>query len=125
MNPPQKIRRSAFARLLFTSLCLLQTGFAEEGFDPVFTEWRSRVDPAVENGLSYLSRIQKEDGSFPENYGDSTGVPALVGMAFLSKGHMPTEGPYVTTINKCVDFILANQKENGLFEKGGAGSGPM
>jgi hypothetical protein len=125
MNLPLKNRVGTIARLLSIAACLLHSGFAEEGLDPVFAEWRNRVDPAVENALSYLARIQKEDGSFPENFGDSTGIPALVGMAFLSKGHMPTEGPFVTTINKCVDFILANQKENGLFVKGGAGSGPM
>lgn len=93
--------------------------------DPVFAEWRSKADPAVENALAYLQRSQKSDGSFEGNYGDSTGVPALAGMAFLSKGHLPTEGPYTTALNRCIDFILANQNSEGLFEKGNAGSGPM
>ncbi|MEM9237522.1 MAG: prenyltransferase/squalene oxidase repeat-containing protein, partial [Verrucomicrobiota bacterium] len=75
--------------------------------------------------LDYLVRVQKDDGSFPERYGDSTGIPALVGMAFLSKGHLPTEGRYADALNRCIDFILKSQRENGLFEKGNAGSGPM
>ena len=98
---------------------------AQEPADPVFAEWRDKVDPAVEGALEYLARVQKEDGSFPESYGDSTGIPALAGMAFLSKGHLPTEGPYADALNRCIDFVLQNQRDNGLFEKGNAGSGPM
>ncbi len=93
--------------------------------DPVFAEWRAKVDPAVENALAFLQRSQKIDGSFDGPYGDTTGVPALAGMAFLSKGHLPTEGRYADALNRSIDFILANQKPNGLFEKGNAGSGPM
>lgn len=93
--------------------------------DPVFAEWREQVDPAVERALDALARAQNEDGSYPGNYGDSTGIPALAGMAFLSRGHLPTEGPYAEAINRSIDFILANQKDNGLLEKGKAGSGPM
>jgi hypothetical protein len=46
-------------------------------------------------------------------------------MAYLSKGHLPTEGPYVEVLNRCIDFVLGSQRGNGLFEKGHAGSGPM
>src|SRR6218665_1964790 len=106
----------------FTSLLLLTTPvFSQDKPDPVFAEWKDRADPAIEKALQYLVRVQKPDGSFPENYGDSTGIPALVGMTFLSKGHLPTEGPYTETLNKCIDFVLSNQKDNGLFEKGHAG----
>lgn len=98
---------------------------AQEAADPAFAEWRDRVDPAVESALEYLARVQRDDGSYPESYGESTGIPALAGMAILSKGHLPTEGPYAVTLNKCIDFVLENQREGGLFEKGNAGSGPM
>ena len=98
---------------------------AQERADPVFAEWREKVDPAVEQALGYLARVQREDGSFPESYGDSTGIPALAGMAFLSKGHLPTEGPHAETLNRCIDFVLENQKDGGVFEKGNAGEGPM
>jgi len=95
------------------------------GADSVFAEWRAKADPAVEKALAYLQHIQKEDGSFEGAYGDSTGVPALAGMAFLSKGHLPTEGAYTVALNRCIDFILANQRPDGVFEKGSAGNGPM
>jgi hypothetical protein len=97
----------------------------EPALDPVFAEWREKADPAIGNALDYLQRVQKKDGSFEGSYGDSTGIPALVGMAFLSKGHLATEGPYTTALNRCIDFILANQKPDGVFEKGNAGEGPM
>ena len=116
------------ARHIITAIFLLalsHAALAQEGLDPIYTEWRDKVDPSVEKGLSYLAKVQEADGSFPENFGESTGIPALVGMAFLSKGHTPTEGKYAKSLNLCIDFILANQREDGLFEKGHAGSGPM
>ncbi|MCW1886491.1 terpene cyclase/mutase family protein [Luteolibacter flavescens] len=114
------------ARLISLMLCFAGPAVVSaEVADPVFAEWRERVDPAVESALEYLARVQKADGSFPESYGDSTGIPALAGMAFLSKGHLPTEGPYAEALNKSIDFVLRNQREDGLFVKGNAGSGPM
>jgi hypothetical protein len=99
--------------------------WAQGPADPVFAEWHERVEPAVGEALDFLARVQREDGSFPENYGDSTGIPALAGMAFLSMGHLPTEGAYAEALNRCIDFVLDNQREDGLFVKGHAGSGPM
>ncbi len=110
------------------SACLLAlptSAPAQEAADPIFAEWQDRVDPAIDRALQYLARVQRSDGTFPENYGDSTGIPALVGMTFLSRGHLPTEGPYAEALNRCIDFVLNNQKDNGLYEKGHAGSGPM
>ncbi len=114
-------------RILTASLLLLLVPLhaALEEIDPIFAEWQSRVDPSLESALDYLARSQQEDGSFPSKFGDSTGIPALVGMAFLSKGHLPTGSEYGSTINRCIDFVLANQKETGVLEKGNAGSGPM
>jgi hypothetical protein len=120
------IARLLAGALASASLFLCSTpAAAQEAADPIFAEWRDRVDPAIDNALQYLARVQRSDGTFPENYGDSTGIPALVGMTFLSRGHTPMEGPYAETINRCIDFVLNNQKANGLFEKGHAGSGPM
>lgn len=119
------ILRRLFLKILSTVTAGASLVTAQEPADPVFARWRDKVDPAVEQALEYFARVQKQDGSFPESYGDSTGIPALVGMAFLSKGHLPTEGPYTGPLNRCIDFVLENQRENGLFERGNAGSGPM
>ena len=113
-------------RLLTASLLLLAPLHAAlEEIDPIFAEWKSRADPSIEAALDYLARTQNADGSYPSRFGDSTGIPALVGMAFLSKGHLPTGQEYGATINRCIDFVLANQKETGVLEKGNGGSGPM
>ena len=116
-------------RMCFTAGCslllLLGSAYAQEIPKTVFSEWKSKVDPAVERGLQFLAQSQERNGSFPENYGTSTGIPSLVGMAFLSKGHMPTEGPYAANINRCIDYVLQHQQRTGLFVAGHAGSGPM
>lgn len=104
---------------------LASFGWAQGPADPVFAEWQERVEPAIDDGLAYLARVQHEDGSFPQGYGDSTGIPALAGMAFLSMGHLPTGGSYAEPLNRCIDFVLENQKQDGLFEKGNGGNGPM
>lgn len=119
------MRRIARALLVFPALVSLAAAQTRETHDPVFSKWRDRVDPAVEHALRHLARIQRPDGSFPDRFGDSTGIPALAGMAFLSKGHLPTEGPHAQALNRCIDFVLENQRPDGLFEKGDAGSGPM
>lgn len=98
---------------------------AQGPVDPVFAKWQEKVDPAVGRGLDYLARVQNEDGSFPHNYGRSVGIPALAGMAFLSRGHLPTEGPYAENINLCIDWIVRHQNEQGVLDNGDAGHGPM
>lgn len=122
---PSRLPAWFLAAAAFLTFEAASVSAAEPGVDPVFSTWRAKADPAVESALAWLRRVQQEDGSYPDAYGDSTGVPALAGMAFLSKGHLPTEGPYTVPLNRSIDFILANQKPNGLFEKGNAGSGPM
>lgn len=113
-------------RTIFLTLALfLPLSAQEEVGDPVFDKWKEEIDPAIENGLAFLAKAQLEDGTFPGNYGDSTGIPALVGMAFLSKGYLPTEGPYAAHLNRCIDFILSHQNAEGLYVAGHAGSGPM
>ena len=104
---------------------LLLPAAAQQAPPTAFARFRERVEPAVERGLDYLARVQREDGSFPGSYGESTGITGIVGMAFLSKGNLPTHGAYAESINRSIDFILAHQKESGLFEAGHAGSGPM
>ena len=117
--------RVIFATTICGFLLLVCGAHAQQIPRTVFSEWKSKVDPAVERGLQFLAESQERNGSFPENYGTSTGIPSLVGMAFLSKGHMPTEGPYAANINRCIDYVLQHQQRSGLFVAGHAGSGPM
>jgi len=117
--------KHVFPILVLTIFIRLPAMAQQPAVDPVFAQWQPKAGPAVEYALAYLQRVQKADGSFEGSYGDSTGIPALVGMAILSKGYQPTEGPYTTALNRCIDFILTNQTAEGCFEKGHAGSGPM
>jgi len=109
--------------LRLTALLLLATPAL--ALDPVFTQYQERVEPAVENGLAFLAQAQGADGSFPGQYGKTSGVAALVGMAFLSKGHLPMGGRYAQTLNTCADYVLDNQQENGLLSPRGGGNDAM
>ena len=117
--------RETFVRVIFGVLLFSGSAGAQGVPKTVFSEWKTKVDPAVERGLQFLARAPARNGRFPENYGNSKGMPSLVGMAFLSKGHMPTEGPYAGNINRCIDYVLQHQQRTGLFVAGHAGSGPM
>jgi len=77
---------------------------------PALLAYNARIEQSVDRALEYLAKQQREDNMFPGQYGDTTAVPALVGMAFLSKGYGPGIGPYGTTINRCIDLVLANEQ---------------
>jgi hypothetical protein len=77
-------------------------------------EWR-RVDAAVTSALNFLAMKQRPDGSFPSLPNAQPGVTALCVLAFLAHGHNPGEGRFGERLERAVDFILSNQKENGLI----------
>ncbi len=109
-----------------------------EKFEPTFKEmpttspevvtdaedWKAfeaRVDSAVDRGVEWLKKRQKEDGSFGgfnTNFGAEkwvTGPTSLAVMALLASGVSKHEA----VIQKAFDFLLANTPsstyENGLF----------
>lgn len=70
---------------------------------------------AVDRGLVSLAKLQREDGSFSTiSYGQPA-VTALAVMAYLSRGHLPGEGPYGETIEKAINYVLTKQNASGLF----------
>ena len=87
------------------------------------------TERAIANGLEYLARTQRENGSYPGNYGESAAVPALAGMAFLAKGHLPGSDPYGGQINRAIDWVLscADMRDNAKFPgyMGDKGNGRM
>ena len=85
-----------------------------------------KVRDAVDRALAWLKQNQKPDGTYPQ--GDSAGttaVPALVVMAFLSRGHVPGQGPYGETLYKSIDWVLESQQESGLISRHQAGNHVM
>ncbi|MGI9241315.1 MAG: hypothetical protein ACR2RV_10970 [Verrucomicrobiales bacterium] len=84
----------------------------------MFSERRVEIEAAVDKGLACIAKRQMADGNFPGQYGSYPGVAGLVGMAFLSMGHMPGEGEYGEILNRCVDYVLASQAGSGVFAEG-------
>ena len=115
------IRFSLWSMWLVFGMATLRADLAVN----VFSKYQAEVDQTVEDGLTYLLNIQNEDGSFLGTMGESTGVVALSGMAFLSVGHTPGYGPYGEAINLCIDFILDHQDHQGVLHNGKSGHGPM
>lgn len=99
------------------------------GGSSTFSPESDEVDRAVESGLKFIATQQRPDGSFFGQYGDSAAIPALVGMACLSKGHLPDSEPYGEMILKCLDRVMetANMSANTQFRgyMGAAGNGRM
>ena len=77
-------------------------------------EW-ARVEGSVDRGLRWLASQQADDGRFPSNEIAQPAVTSLAIMAFLSRGHLPDQGPYGETISRGIDFVLSTQRRRGYF----------
>lgn len=77
-------------------------------------EW-SRIEKSVDRGLSWLASQQTEDGRFPGMESAQPAITSLAVMAFLSRGHLPDQGPYGAKISRAIDFVLATQHRRGYF----------
>lgn len=83
------------------------------------TEW-NEIDTAVDRALDFIARNQQPDGSFTAPMDGQPGITSLCVMAFLSRGHVPGQGPYGRQIERAIDFTLATQQANGLISSQGA-----
>lgn len=103
--------------LILIMFAIIQVASAQAPKTPPAFAGNDQVDKAVERGLSYLAKAQADNGSFPEDYGRTTGVVSLGGMAFLAKGYLPGRQPYGEVINRCIDYVIASQMDNGMLAK--------
>jgi hypothetical protein len=82
-----------------------------------------KVTPELERcvslGLDYLARTQNEDGSWPGEYGNVSGIVGVAMMTFLAHGDLPDQGKYGKVIRKAVDYIITHQDSNGMLGAGG------
>ena len=69
-------------------------------------QWKS-VDGSVDRALKWLASKQRSDGSFEAPDGGQPAITALCVLAFLSRGHLPGQGPYGEHINRGIDFTCA------------------
>jgi hypothetical protein len=77
-------------------------------------QW-SQLDRTVDQGLVFLARQQQPNGSFIARPAGQPGITSLCVMAFLSRGHVPGQGPYGEQIDRAIKFVLATQGNDGLF----------
>jgi hypothetical protein len=102
------------------------------------------VDRAVRRGLSFLAREQNDDGSWTDRVGRKVynryegriakhvGVTALAGIAFLSSGAIPGEGPGKYSdrqgraihgyeiVEKALEFIVERTAATGYISENGS-----
>ncbi len=77
-------------------------------------QW-DQLDDTVDRALEYLATKQEKDGSFQTDIVGQPVVTSFCVMAFLSRGHTPTEGPYAKQLSRAIDFVLSQQQANGLL----------
>lgn len=85
---------------------------------------------AIDRALDFLYRSQNRDGSWTDRVGRKVhnyyrgqvaphvGVTALAGIAFLSSGNLPNQGPrerYCEAVRKALDFIMENTGLDGFI----------
>ncbi len=114
-----------FSILLFSAFAIAPAGHGQSQSNSVFLKHQADVEAAVAKALRYLASNQSEDGTFNDSYGRSVGVVSLVGMAFLSAGHLPGQSEYASNIDRCIEYVLDSQRTNGLLDKGDSGHGLM
>ncbi|MGN0854437.1 MAG: prenyltransferase/squalene oxidase repeat-containing protein [Kiritimatiellia bacterium] len=105
------------------SLCLLVIGLGASMGSFGAPPEPDRVDKAIARGLDYLLLAQQADGSFKENRGRTTALPALAAMACLATGHVPGDAKYGKIIDRSLDYVLTHGTEEGYF--GEVGDGKM
>ena len=80
---------------------------------------------AIEKGLDYLVRTQRQDGSWTVGSyyrGYSTVMTSLAGMALMANGSTPEDGPYARQVTKAMNYVLRQARaEDGLIAATGSG----
>lgn len=79
-----------------------------------------RLDPAteerVDRALVWLAARQDADGSWStDKYQHNTAVTAFALLAFLSRGHVPEQGPYGRVVSQGVNFLLDSTRDDGYL----------
>jgi Prenyltransferase and squalene oxidase repeat len=80
------------------------------------------VEQSIDRALVWLAKQQEHDGSIDAPSSAQPAATSLTVMAFLSKGHLPGEGPYGRTLDKAIDFVLRCQQSDGMLAYAGSGS---
>jgi hypothetical protein len=85
----------------------------------------NQVEQSIERALLWLSRQQRGDGSFNAPLNAQPAATSLAVMAYISKGHLPGEGPYGRQIDAAIDFVMRCQQPDGLLAASSSGVLPQ
>jgi hypothetical protein len=83
------------------------------------------AEGAIRRGLAHMAGAQRTDGTFPESYGDTTGIVAACTLAFLAGGHAPGRGKYGKQVARSVQWMLKVQQSDGVLFRQGMQGHPM
>ena len=95
---------------------------AESLADALSPQAWTQVEQSIDRALSWLARQQLADGSYSAPESAQPAATSLAIMAYLSKGHLPGEGPYGNQLDRGIDYVLLCQQPDGLLALTGAGS---
>jgi prenyltransferase beta subunit len=98
-------------------LCLAPAPPCEDRPDSPAALFTDESRDVADKGLAWLASRQQKDGSFGS--GGHTGniaVTSLAGIALLTAGHMPGQGPYGEVLDKAIEYVLANTNTSGFIE---------
>lgn len=73
---------------------------------------------AIDSGLKFLAGSQNRDGSWRSrgaNGGYPVAMTSLCGLALLSSGSTPTQGPFARNISSALTFVLKSARRDGLI----------
>jgi hypothetical protein len=81
---------------------------------PAAEEWEitPQSEAAIEKGLAFLAKRQGAAGNWGMN---DLGLVATGALAFMAAGHTPGEGEYGPTVERALDYVIANAKPSGLL----------
>ncbi len=115
--------------LTFACLALCASASPAPQDDPELTPLGIESLAAAERGLAWLAQQQQPDGAWLSDVGykledgyqtwnansEHVGVTALAGMAFLSGGHVPGRGLYGAVVDRALDWLLKQVREDGYI----------
>jgi len=85
-----------------------QDGSEGEGDGVFFEEFTSASDEAVRRGTKWLMKTMLRDGGCGHDIGQPAdiGCTAMVGLALMSQGNTPVEGPHSRQVRQIVGYLL-------------------
>lgn len=125
-------RRLAGHAALLVALVATSVGVGQPlAVDEQAQDRRALITPvaqrSIDRGLEYLARRQHPNGAVGSGpYRENIAVTSLTGLAFLSSGSCPGEGPYGENLDRLVAFVLDSAELSGrLVVEEYTSHGPM